>query len=281
VQLDFPPARLLHPGDSRLHAHLPLGARAQAALLTVGHAVQVSAPALSATEQISQAWAAASVDVSRGAWPVVDTNGLRGMVTMQQLEDALAANRGEEVLGALVPDPGPSDQLTVENFPHVHADHSLDEALRRLARGDVKVLPVVSRTNVRDLRGTVSLEDVLAAYRIGGAAEIAPAGPAGRTRRIRPLEAALAAVVLASILVAFLNYFYREGRIDRARQYEAAGNQLMKQGLYEEAIAQLRQALSISQNLEDRLALGLALVKAGQGEEGSVYLNEVLRESPK
>jgi chloride channel protein, CIC family len=261
--------------------HLPLGARARAALLTVGHAVQAAAPSLSAAEQISQAWAAASVDVSRGAWPVVDTNGLRGMVTMQQLEDALAAHRGDEPLGALVPDPGPSDHLTVENFPHVHADHTLDEALRRLSRGDVKVLPVVSRTDVRELKGTVSLEDVLAAYRIGGAAvEPAPAGPAGRTRRIRPLEATLAALILATILVAFLNYFYREGRVRRAGEYEAAGEQFMKEGLYEDAIAQLREALSISPNLENRLALGLALVKAEHGDEGSVYLNEVLRQSP-
>jgi chloride channel protein, CIC family len=262
--------------------HLPLGARARAALLTVGHAVQAATPALSATEQISQAWAAASADVSRGAWPVVDTNGLRGMVSMQQLEDALAANRSDEPLGVLVPDPGPSDHLTVENFPHVHADHTLDEALRRLSRGDVKVLPVVSRTNVRELKGTVSLEDVLGAYRIGGAAvePVSAAGPATRTRRIRPLEATLAALILATVLVAFLNYFYRQGRIERAREYQVAGEQLMKQGRYEDAIAQLRQALSISPNLENRLSLGLALVKAEHGEEGSVYLNEVLRQSP-
>jgi chloride channel protein, CIC family len=259
--------------------HLPSGARARAALLTVGHAFQPGAPALSATERIAQA--AASVDRERRAWPVVDANGLRGMVTSRQLDDALAAGRGEEPLGALVGDPGPKDQLTGENFPHVHPDHTLDQALRRIAQGEVKILPVVSRANVRELRGTLSLEDVLAAYRFGTARLDPAAADAGASpRQIRPLATALAAVVLAVCLVAFLNYFYREGRVTRARQQEAAGSQLVKEGRYEEAVAQFREALSISQSVENRLALGLALVKAGYPDEGSIYLKEVLRERP-
>jgi len=54
--------------------------------------------------------------------------------------------------------------LTQDVFPHLHADHSLDVALRRIAETGWDVLPVVSRDNLRQWKGTVSLEDILAAY---------------------------------------------------------------------------------------------------------------------
>jgi Tfp pilus assembly protein PilF len=48
----------------------------------------------------------------------------------------------------------------------------------------------------------------------------------------------------------------------------------------DEAIVQYRNAVSVSHSLQHRLALGLALQKAGQFNEASIFLNEVLRESP-
>ena len=89
----------------------------------------------------------------RGAWPVVDEGGLRGMVTAAQLE---AADPGQ-TLGELVPAPGPTQTLTAENFPHLHPDHPLDLAMRRIAQSGLTVLPVVSRDNVRELKGTISV----------------------------------------------------------------------------------------------------------------------------
>jgi CBS domain-containing protein len=56
------------------------------------------------------------------------------------------------------------DVLSNKVFPHLHADHTLDVALRRIAETGWKVLPVVSRDNLRQWKGTISLEDILAAY---------------------------------------------------------------------------------------------------------------------
>jgi CIC family chloride channel protein len=48
-------------------------------------------------------------------------------------------------------------------LPHLHPDHVLEEALRRL--GDLPLLPVVNRANFLKLEGVVGLSDILGAYR--------------------------------------------------------------------------------------------------------------------
>jgi CIC family chloride channel protein len=53
--------------------------------------------------------------------------------------------------------------LPQETLPHLHPDHVLEEAMRRL--GDLPLLPVVNRANFRKLEGVVSLSDILGAYR--------------------------------------------------------------------------------------------------------------------
>lgn len=63
-----------------------------------------------------------------------------------------------------------SDSKTVREivnttyFPHVHADQSFDLALERMGANHVQVLPVVSRADIHDLLGIVTLEDVLDSY---------------------------------------------------------------------------------------------------------------------
>jgi len=57
-----------------------------------------------------------------------------------------------------------STMLKAGEFPHVHADHPLDDALDRLGANHVDLLPVVSRANVHQLLGVVRLQDVLEAY---------------------------------------------------------------------------------------------------------------------
>jgi CBS domain-containing protein len=54
---------------------------------------------------------------------------------------------------------------TTKECPHVHADHSLHAALGRMASG-LHALPVVSRANVHQLQAIVTLDDVLALYRL-------------------------------------------------------------------------------------------------------------------
>ncbi len=103
--------------------HLPTGARARVDLLMVGHAYRPEAQILSSTESIFQA--AASVDRKRGAWPVVDEGGCRGMVTLGQLDQAVQDGRGEATLGELVPTPGPMEAITEESYPHVYPDDPL------------------------------------------------------------------------------------------------------------------------------------------------------------
>jgi chloride channel protein, CIC family len=144
--------------------HLPQGARAREALLMVGNAYHPATVVLSDNQKVSEA--AARLSDKAGAWPVAENGMLRGMVSAKQIEDAMKTNRGDELLLSLVPDPPPPDQLVNTNFPHVHLDHSLDLAMRRIAQSGLEVLPVVSRTNVRELKGVISFDDILAAYRM-------------------------------------------------------------------------------------------------------------------
>jgi CIC family chloride channel protein len=144
--------------------HLPSGAaaRARETLLRVGDALRPGGEPLAASLTIADAWSL--VDHEQKAWPVADDGGLRGMLGARQLDQAMAAGRGAELLAKLVPEPGPAGALFGGNFPHLHADHTLEVALRKIAESGWNVLPVVSRDNVRQWKGTVSLADILAAY---------------------------------------------------------------------------------------------------------------------
>ncbi|HTX34279.1 MAG TPA: chloride channel protein [Bryobacteraceae bacterium] len=261
---------------------LPSGAKAREQLLMVGNALRRPSIVFDANQTVSQAVAAQD---DLGAWPVMDAIGLRGMVTAQMLEMAMDTGRGWEPLGELVPDPGPVEEITEARFPHVHADHLLDEALRRMAASSLDVLPVVSRTNVRDLKAVVSLKDILAAYGIGkapgpwGTQAVTPAAKTPRPQT-RLLAGVVTVMVALAMLIAFLNYSYRAERTTRADNFFKAGNEYMAKDRYEEAIEQYRDALSISHSLENRMALAEALTQAHSWDEAKIYWNEVLREQP-
>ena len=89
------------------------------------------------------------------AWVVCDEQGVRGTVARKALEGASresgASKRVEEL-------------LTAVEFVHVHPDHPLNVALERLGASRFEILPVVSRANVHQLEGVVTLPDVLALY---------------------------------------------------------------------------------------------------------------------
>jgi CIC family chloride channel protein len=144
--------------------HLPSGAaaRAREVLLRVSDGLRPGGDPLPASLTVADARAHA--DQRLQAWPVADEGGLRGMVSAERLDQAIAAGQGGELLGQLVPDPGRVESLNQDIFPHLHADHTLDVALRKIAETGWKVLPVVSRDNVRQWKGTISLPDILAAY---------------------------------------------------------------------------------------------------------------------
>lgn len=258
--------------------HLPSAVPAPEVLLTVANAFHPDAAALAATERIQNA--VAQVDRNRSAWPVVDVDGFRGMVTATQLDEALAGGRGEETLARLVPAPHPIDLLTSDTFPHVHPDHPLALAMRRMAGSGMNVLPVVSRNNIRNLEGTLSVSDIVAAY----GSRLTPAIPPEEERSSRALAPllgrGLAVLAVVMVLTGVLNYFYRSHRTGDAEKFYQSGAQLLAADRYEEAVEQLRKALSISHSTDNRLMLGLALSRAGHLSEASSYLREVLRERP-
>jgi len=144
--------------------HLPssAGDRARESVLRVSDALRPGGEPLSANSTVAEARAHA--DPRHKAWPVADEKGLRGMVSAQRLDHAIAAGQGGELLGKLVPDLGPAEEWTQAVFPHLHADHTLDVALRRIAETGWDVLPVVRRDDLRRWKGTLSLADILAAY---------------------------------------------------------------------------------------------------------------------
>ncbi len=256
--------------------HLPSGAKAREALLMVGQALRGTPESLPASLRLSEA--AATINRETGAWPVVDQAGLRGMLSVDQLDRTIEEGQGERTLGQLVPAPHP-DRLSAQEFPHLHADHSLDIAMRRLAETGLKVLPVVSRTNIRELKGTISMEDILAAYAMGKVErEAEPALPQGKP--VALLAGVLAVLMGLAVVGGLLSYYYRSERAGRAQHFYELGNQFLQKDLYDEAIEQYRDALSISHSSQNRLALALALVKAGHPDEAAIYLKDLLRSDP-
>jgi CIC family chloride channel protein len=134
--------------------HLPKFGSRQQRRRQVNQVLQPAGQILGAKESIQRAMELAREAPLR-TWIVSDTLGIVGLLTREQLESVAKSGN----LGAPV-----STLLKVEEFPHVHADHSLDDTLDRMGAFRVDVLPVVSRANVHQLLGVVRLQDVLESY---------------------------------------------------------------------------------------------------------------------
>src|SRR5882757_7103280 len=134
--------------------HLPKFGGRQQGRRQVNQVLQPAGQVLSAKESIQRAMELAREAPLR-TWIVSDAPGIVGLLTREQLESAAkSGNPGAPV----------STLLKAEEFPHVHADHSLDDTLDRMGAFHVDVLPVVSRANVHQLLGVVRLQDVLESY---------------------------------------------------------------------------------------------------------------------
>ena len=253
--------------------HLPTGAGAREQLLMVGNALRPETQPLTAKQTVAQALA--TVEHARGAWPVTDSGGLCGMVTLAQLESAPP----ERELGELVPAPGANQNLTESNFPHVHPDQSLHTALQRIARSRLPALPVVSRTNIREVKGTIAVADVLAAYDVARTEKAEPTSEHSLPSR-RLVVGGLSVLIGFGVIAGFLTTYSRAARAARAERAYSAGNEFSAAARIDEAIASYRAALSASHSLRDRLALGLALERAKRPAEARIYLEEVLRQQP-
>jgi chloride channel protein, CIC family len=86
-------------------------------------------------------------------WPIFDGDQFTGMVSRVDLDRAIKDG---------VPSIRPVSHK--RHFPHVHADHTLDVVLHRMGSTGMKVLPVVSRSDIRCLEGIITLDDVLRVY---------------------------------------------------------------------------------------------------------------------
>jgi chloride channel protein, CIC family len=90
------------------------------------------------------------------ALPVQSSRGLEGVVSLEILERA-----GDKSVSKTI-----SEILPADSFPHLHRDHSIAQALDRMGVARLDLLPVVSREDIHELEGLVTLRDVLARYGI-------------------------------------------------------------------------------------------------------------------
>ncbi len=91
------------------------------------------------------------------SWPVADKGYLKGIASSHRIDST---------------DPAPIMIRDViknnESYPYVHADHPLSYALEQMRDKAVDVVPVVSRTNIREMRGVVTLTGILSTYGLAG-----------------------------------------------------------------------------------------------------------------
>jgi tetratricopeptide (TPR) repeat protein len=149
-----------------------------------------------------------------------------------------------------------------------------------MANHRTNVLPVMSRTNIRRLNGILMMEDIQLAYGIAHSESpetpIQTKSPSGML-----LLRMILITVAVLVLVGVVTRVYKNDRISRAAASYKSSVALLGQGRTDEAIEQLRSALSNDPNNRDyRLALGSALVEVGRLEEASLYLDAVLRVEP-
>jgi CIC family chloride channel protein len=270
------------------HLYLP-PTRSRAGILTVSQVARPAAGALAAGDRVADGVLPAALgslvplDRAPNAWPVVGQDGrLLGMVTRAQLEQRRQAGPGGATLGELLPGPAPSPPLSATNFPHVHPDHPLEAVLRRMAASGFNVLPVVSRSDLRHLLGTIAIGDVLDAYATTTGED--PLGGPGAPERMS-VNALLASVVVGLLglfaVTGFLTHYYYLRRHATADRFFTEGVDLTRQGRDTEAIERYRNALSLAPSTDYRLALGVELLKSGRLSEATIYLREVLAEQPR
>ena len=101
------------------------------------------------------------------SWLVTDQRGVIAVVNRATLEREVAEDP-TRALEKIVAEHPFAEQASGEHaFPHVHKDQGLDLALERMGASGIEILPVVSRANVHQLEGVVTLRDVLTAYGVG------------------------------------------------------------------------------------------------------------------
>ncbi len=90
------------------------------------------------------------------AWPVARDGKIWGLLTDERLREGTMVVDHDLAVGDLFEAQPP--------YPYVHPDQPLSMALERMGSAEVDALPVVSRGDIRQLLGIVTLPEVLKAY---------------------------------------------------------------------------------------------------------------------
>lgn len=91
------------------------------------------------------------------SWLITDRQGVIGVVNLETLEKQAVEHPAKQL----------GEVIRETSFPHVHSDQGLDLALERMGANQIDILPVVSRADVHQLEGVVTLRDVLDSYGVG------------------------------------------------------------------------------------------------------------------
>jgi CIC family chloride channel protein len=133
--------------------YLPTGeSREELAGIPVGNVMQTGVELLSPSLDVAGAKQRFEKEKVH-SWPVGDHNYLQGVVSSHEIE---TAQPPPAVMGDLIKAHG--------DYPYVHSDHPLSYALERMGATGVDVVPVVSRANIHQMYGIVTLSDILATY---------------------------------------------------------------------------------------------------------------------
>jgi chloride channel protein, CIC family len=262
--------------------HLPTGHSKERALLVED---ALRADRLPFPDSMTVVEALAKLESKADSWPVIRLDGanddeLQGLVTVRQLRESVESGHSDRKLGEVIHGTDDKDPIHLRHFPHVHMDHSLDTAQRRMANGRTNVLPVINRTNIRRITGVLLMEDIQRAYGIE-LSEPKPEPEQGRMPAGMTLLRMVAVTLGVLILIGMVTRVYQNERTSRAATAYQAGIALVAQGSIDEAIERFRTALSTTpNNKEYRLALGSALVQGEHFDEASLYLSGVLKSDP-
>jgi CIC family chloride channel protein len=136
--------------------HLPKSeARRASEGLRVGAIMDRAARPMAPETGINQA--IAFLDEARvNSWPVGAGSRVHGVVNVRQVQNA------DHVLTV-------GDLISLrDRYPHAHSDHHVTYALDRMRHERLDALAVVSRADIHELQGVVTLAGILASYGLEG-----------------------------------------------------------------------------------------------------------------
>lgn len=131
------------------HVHLPSASSKGSSRSWTAMSVMESADPIAALDTTVQDALAAVEAIGRDAVLVGTPEHIAGLVSVSALRDAAREGHAHDPIGG----------LARGEFPHVHPDHALDVVFERFAESP-GLLPVVSRANIRQVEGVITLADI-------------------------------------------------------------------------------------------------------------------------